>query len=188
MSEDGNATENAGTIPKARLDKEIDKRKTMESELEGLAAEMTGAVPERLFQAQCIRCGECTRACPTNTLQPAWLRAGPTGMFSPCLTPVHGPCEHHCPIRPARALVVYPRKIRLESGSHAQATQARRFRISTKNSRATAIRTPGTATGTPCCPPQQKNRRLPYRRASPPPLIDRSSKSAGLNPRQSPSI
>jgi polyferredoxin len=55
-----------------------------------------GAVPETLFQAQCIRCGECMRACPTNTLQPSWLRAGPTGMFSPALTPVRGPCEPLC--------------------------------------------------------------------------------------------
>jgi ferredoxin len=36
------------------------------------------------------------RACPTNGLQPAWLAAGPEGVFSPVLVPRRGPCEPGC--------------------------------------------------------------------------------------------
>ena len=46
-----------------------------------------GTLPEADFLARCVRCGLCAGACPTNTLQPAWLTAGALGMFSPVVTP-----------------------------------------------------------------------------------------------------
>ena len=55
-----------------------------------------GALPEAAFLARCLRCGLCMRACPTNGLQPAWLEAGPQGLFSPVLVPRRGPCEPDC--------------------------------------------------------------------------------------------
>ncbi|MBI9082331.1 MAG: 4Fe-4S binding protein [Desulfobacterales bacterium] len=54
------------------------------------------AIPEADFLALCIRCGQCMKACPTNTLQPIALTAGLTGFFSPVLTPRRGPCEPKC--------------------------------------------------------------------------------------------
>ena len=55
-----------------------------------------GAVPEHEFLAKCLRCGECMKACPTNTLQPIWFEAGFSALFSPTLTPLRGPCEPLC--------------------------------------------------------------------------------------------
>lgn len=57
-----------------------------------------GSLPELEFLARCIRCGECMKACPTNTLQPVWLAAGVEGMFSPVIMPRTGPCEPDCTV------------------------------------------------------------------------------------------
>ena len=72
-----------------------------------------GALPEKDFLARCIRCGECMKACPTNTLQPVALVAGFSAFFSPKITPRRGPCEplcnvcgHVCPTGAIRALPV----------------------------------------------------------------------------------
>ncbi len=54
------------------------------------------ALPEKEFLAQCVRCGECMAACPTNTLQPIGLRAGWMALFSPALTPRRGYCDPRC--------------------------------------------------------------------------------------------
>jgi len=55
-----------------------------------------GALPEAQFRTVCVRCGECMRACPTNTLQPIWLLAGLEGIFSPVMTPRQGACATNC--------------------------------------------------------------------------------------------
>ncbi|MBI5571340.1 MAG: 4Fe-4S binding protein [Desulfomonile tiedjei] len=55
-----------------------------------------GALPEAAFLERCIRCGECMKACPTNTLQPIWLKAGLEGIFSPIMLPRLGPCAVGC--------------------------------------------------------------------------------------------
>lgn len=55
-----------------------------------------GAIPEPKFLSACIRCGECMKACPTNTLQPIWLKAGLEGIFSPIMTPRLGACATSC--------------------------------------------------------------------------------------------
>jgi MauM/NapG family ferredoxin protein len=55
-----------------------------------------GALPEPLFLGRCIRCGECMKACPTNTLQPTWWRAGPEGIFTPVLTMRLAACAQNC--------------------------------------------------------------------------------------------
>ncbi|MEW6351848.1 MAG: 4Fe-4S binding protein [Thermodesulfobacteriota bacterium] len=55
-----------------------------------------GSVPEPLFLSRCIRCGECMKACPTNTLQPTWLKAGLEGIFSPVMVPRLAACAVNC--------------------------------------------------------------------------------------------
>jgi MauM/NapG family ferredoxin protein len=55
-----------------------------------------GSIPEGEFLSRCIRCGECMKACPTNTLQPIWFRAGPDGIFSPVMTPRLAACATGC--------------------------------------------------------------------------------------------
>lgn len=55
-----------------------------------------GSLPEEEFLARCLRCGECITACPTNTLQPAWLQAGAWGLFSPVAMARRGACDPDC--------------------------------------------------------------------------------------------
>ncbi|MCP4347198.1 MAG: 4Fe-4S dicluster domain-containing protein [Desulfobacterales bacterium] len=55
-----------------------------------------GALPEPNFLSQCVRCGECMAACPTNTLQPIWLDSGFAGLFSPRLVPRRKFCDPKC--------------------------------------------------------------------------------------------
>jgi len=55
-----------------------------------------GALPETDFQARCVRCGECVKGCLTNTLQPVWLEAGLSGMWTPKITARLAGCEQGC--------------------------------------------------------------------------------------------
>jgi MauM/NapG family ferredoxin protein len=55
-----------------------------------------GALPETDFLTRCVRCGECMKACPTNTLQPTWLKAGFEGIFSPVMLPRLAACAVNC--------------------------------------------------------------------------------------------
>ncbi|RME27869.1 MAG: 4Fe-4S dicluster domain-containing protein [Deltaproteobacteria bacterium] len=55
-----------------------------------------GALPEPEFLARCTRCGECMRACLTNTIQPDWYRAGFEGLWAPHLAMRHAACEQTC--------------------------------------------------------------------------------------------
>jgi polyferredoxin len=51
---------------------------------------------ENNFLSQCIRCGECMRACPTSALQPAVVEAGVEGLWTPLLVPRLGYCDYSC--------------------------------------------------------------------------------------------
>jgi polyferredoxin len=69
----------------------------------GLAAERDerlirppGALDEDNFLARCIRCGECMKACPNNSLQPTLTQAGWEGVWTPLLAPRIGYCEPSC--------------------------------------------------------------------------------------------
>jgi MauM/NapG family ferredoxin protein len=55
-----------------------------------------GALPEPDFLPACTRCGECMRACVTNTLQPAWLESGLEGLWTPRLVMRYAACEQQC--------------------------------------------------------------------------------------------
>ena len=70
-----------------------------------------GSVPESFFLDKCVGCGECMKACPTNTLQPSGMAAGLVGFFSPVVVPRRGPCDptcnacgHVCPTEAIRPL------------------------------------------------------------------------------------
>ncbi len=53
-------------------------------------------VDEENFLSQCVRCGECFRICPTNTLQPTIFESGITGFWTPVLVPRIGYCDYSC--------------------------------------------------------------------------------------------
>jgi polyferredoxin/ferredoxin len=55
-----------------------------------------GALPEDLFMARCIRCGQCMRVCPNNALHPTFLEAGAEGIWTPVMIPRVGYCEPTC--------------------------------------------------------------------------------------------
>jgi len=76
-----------------------------------------GAVPEREFLRRCIRCGQCMRACLTNTLQPSLWEAGSEGIWAPRMDLRYAPCEQRCnvcglvcPTNAIRALDLEERK------------------------------------------------------------------------------
>ncbi|MES2221351.1 MAG: 4Fe-4S dicluster domain-containing protein [Acidobacteriota bacterium] len=55
-----------------------------------------GALQEADFLSRCIRCGECMKVCPNNSLQPTFAEAGLEGIWTPMLTPRIGYCEPSC--------------------------------------------------------------------------------------------
>jgi polyferredoxin len=55
-----------------------------------------GSLDETDFLSRCIRCGECMRACPNDSLQPAFIEAGLEGLWSPVVTPRIGYCDPNC--------------------------------------------------------------------------------------------
>ena len=55
-----------------------------------------GALPENEFLGKCIGCGECMKACPTNTLQPCLFTDGFSRLYSPKVVPRIAGCEEKC--------------------------------------------------------------------------------------------
>jgi len=55
-----------------------------------------GALDETDFLSRCIRCGECMKVCPNNSLHPTLEEAGLEGLWSPTLVPRIGYCEPSC--------------------------------------------------------------------------------------------
>lgn len=55
-----------------------------------------GAMPENLFNARCLACGQCIKVCPTNALQPCSLDDGFSRLSTPKLSPRIGGCEEKC--------------------------------------------------------------------------------------------
>ncbi len=51
---------------------------------------------EDQFLSQCLRCAECSRACPTAAIQPSLYEAGIEGMWTPVLVPRLGYCDYSC--------------------------------------------------------------------------------------------
>jgi MauM/NapG family ferredoxin protein len=57
-----------------------------------------GALPETLFNARCLACGQCMKVCPTNTLQPCALDDGFSRLSTPKVVPRIGGCEEKCSV------------------------------------------------------------------------------------------
>ncbi len=55
-----------------------------------------GALDEPDFLSRCIRCGECMKVCPNNSLHPTLEQAGLEGLWTPTLVPRIGYCEPSC--------------------------------------------------------------------------------------------
>jgi polyferredoxin len=55
-----------------------------------------GSVDEPDFLSRCIRCGECMKVCPNNSLHPTLTEAGLEGLWTPTLVPRTGYCEPSC--------------------------------------------------------------------------------------------
>lgn len=55
-----------------------------------------GSLGEPDFLARCIRCGECMKVCPNNSLHPTLEQAGLEGLWTPTLVPRLGYCEPSC--------------------------------------------------------------------------------------------
>jgi polyferredoxin len=55
-----------------------------------------GAIEEKNFVQQCIRCGNCMKVCPTNVLQPCLIESGWEGFWTPRLENKIGYCEYEC--------------------------------------------------------------------------------------------
>ncbi len=55
-----------------------------------------GAIPEAMFLDTCVRCGECIKACVTNTIQPSGVDTGWEGLWTPRLNMRLAACEQKC--------------------------------------------------------------------------------------------
>jgi len=55
-----------------------------------------GALAEDSFVTACVRCGECMKVCPTNTLQPALGEGGLEAIGTPVIVGRIGPCLDQC--------------------------------------------------------------------------------------------
>jgi MauM/NapG family ferredoxin protein len=87
-----------------------------------------GAIPEAEFLRTCIRCGECMKACLTNTLQPSYWEFGLSGLWTPQLQLRLAPCEQNCnvcgQVCPTQAI----RSLSLEEKTHAKVGTAVLFK------------------------------------------------------------
>ncbi len=79
-----------------------------------------GAIPEAEFMRTCVRCSECMKSCPTNTLQPCLWESGLTGLWTPKMDLRFAPCEQNCnvcgKVCPTQAI----RSLSLEEKTHAK--------------------------------------------------------------------
>ena len=55
-----------------------------------------GAQDEKEFLSRCLRCSQCIKVCPTSGLQPALVKAGLEGLWTPYLAPRLGYCGYGC--------------------------------------------------------------------------------------------
>jgi MauM/NapG family ferredoxin protein len=55
-----------------------------------------GALPEDEFNARCLGCDQCVKACPTNAIQPCTFTDGAHRLFTPKIVPRIGGCEEKC--------------------------------------------------------------------------------------------
>ncbi len=79
-----------------------------------------GSLPEKKFLEMCIRCGECMKVCPTNTLQPSLFESGIEGIWSPRLMPRLAGCDQVCTLCGTVCPTDAIRSLSLEEKKHAK--------------------------------------------------------------------
>ncbi len=83
-----------------------------------------GALPEGSFDTTCVRCGQCSRACPTHCLQPRLLTVDPGLSMTPVADMTAGHCDPACracgQVCPTGAI----RPLELEERQHAKMGEA----------------------------------------------------------------
>lgn len=79
-----------------------------------------GAVPEDAFLKQCVKCGECMKTCPTNTLQPCLFESGIEGIWTPRLLPRLAGCDQTCSLCGTVCPTDAIRELPLEEKKHAK--------------------------------------------------------------------
>jgi ferredoxin len=70
--------------------------RTVDPELEHRYGLLPPGADAEEFYSQCVRCGQCMRACPTAAIQPALTEAGIEGFWTPVLIPRLGYCDYGC--------------------------------------------------------------------------------------------
>jgi ferredoxin len=79
-----------------------------------------GALPEPAFQGACVRCGQCMKVCPTNTLQPCLFESGISGIWSPRLDTRLAGCDQTCALCGTVCPTGAIRELPLEEKKHAK--------------------------------------------------------------------
>jgi ferredoxin-type protein NapF len=79
-----------------------------------------GSLPEKDFLQMCVRCGECMKVCPTNTLQPSLFESGLEGIWSPRLSPRLAGCDQTCALCGTVCPTDAIRSLSLEEKKHAK--------------------------------------------------------------------
>ena len=79
-----------------------------------------GTLPEAEFMRTCVRCAECMKSCPTDTLQPCLWESGLTGLWTPKMDLRFAACELNCnvcgKVCPTQAI----RSLSLDEKTHAK--------------------------------------------------------------------
>ena len=79
-----------------------------------------GAIPETDFMRTCVRCAECMKSCPTNTLQPCLWESGLVGLWTPKMDLRFAPCEQNCNVCGKVCPIQAIRSVSLEEKTHAK--------------------------------------------------------------------
>jgi len=79
-----------------------------------------GALPEPAFQGACVRCGQCMKICPTNTLQPCLFEGGIGGIWSPRLDTRLAGCDQTCALCGTVCPTGAIRELSLDEKKHAK--------------------------------------------------------------------
>ena len=77
----------------------LDQRTRQKEETNPMLRPPGALAPDAEFQATCIRCGACMRACPTNALHPSGIENGIGGLWTPTFVFNIGYCDYFCNVR-----------------------------------------------------------------------------------------
>jgi len=76
----------------------LDRRTRAKEETDPMLRPPGALRPDDEFEATCVRCGACMRACPTNALHPSGIENGIAGLWTPAFLFNIGACDYFCNI------------------------------------------------------------------------------------------